>query len=140
MTPSLCQTCASMREVITPRRSRFLLCQLSRTDPAFPKYPPQPVVRCDGYRTTPLLAQRAGKGLCGADLEAPKQRSTMSEYVLRGGQAGAERLRLLGRVVGPTTEALLSQLPVVEGMHCLDVGCGLGAVTLELARRAGPSG
>jgi hypothetical protein len=39
-----------MREVITPKGSRFLLCQLSRTDPAFPKYPPQPVVRCDGYR------------------------------------------------------------------------------------------
>jgi hypothetical protein len=49
MTQSLCETCASMREVITPR-SRFLLCQLSATDPRFPKYPPQPVVRCDGYR------------------------------------------------------------------------------------------
>ncbi|HKB39933.1 MAG TPA: hypothetical protein VKD72_26090 [Gemmataceae bacterium] len=47
--PSLCETCASMREVITPRGSRFLLCRLSQTDPAFPKYPPQPVVRCDGY-------------------------------------------------------------------------------------------
>lgn len=50
MTQSLCETCASMREVITPKGSRFLLCQLSRTDPAFPKYPPQPVVRCDGYQ------------------------------------------------------------------------------------------
>jgi hypothetical protein len=39
-----------MREVITPKGSRFLLCQLSRTDPAYPKYPPQPVVRCDGYQ------------------------------------------------------------------------------------------
>jgi hypothetical protein len=48
--PSLCETCAAMREVITPKASRFLLCQLSRTDPAFPKYPPQPVVWCDGYR------------------------------------------------------------------------------------------
>jgi hypothetical protein len=47
---SLCETCASMREVVTPKGSRFLLCQLSRNDPAFPKYPPQPVVRCDGYR------------------------------------------------------------------------------------------
>jgi hypothetical protein len=47
---SLCDTCASVREVITPKGSRFLLCQLSRTDPAFPKYPPQPVVRCEGYR------------------------------------------------------------------------------------------
>jgi hypothetical protein len=50
MTPSLCETCAWMREVVTPKGSRFLLCQLSQTDPAFPKYPPQPVVRCDGYR------------------------------------------------------------------------------------------
>ena len=47
---SLCETCCSMREVVTPKGSRFLLCQLSQTDPAYPKYPPQPVVRCDGYR------------------------------------------------------------------------------------------
>jgi hypothetical protein len=50
MTRSLCETCAFMREVSTPRGSRFLLCQLSTTDPAFPRYPPQPVVRCDGYQ------------------------------------------------------------------------------------------
>lgn len=50
MIQSLCETCASMREVVTPKGSRFLLCQLSTNDPAFPKYPPQPVVRCDGYR------------------------------------------------------------------------------------------
>ena len=50
MSRSLCETCAWMREVVTPRGSRFLLCQLSKTDPAYPKYPPQPVVRCDGYR------------------------------------------------------------------------------------------
>ncbi len=51
MTYSLCETCASMREIITPKGSRFLLCQLSHCDLAFPKYPPQPVVRCDGYQT-----------------------------------------------------------------------------------------
>jgi hypothetical protein len=50
MTPSLCETRAWMREVVTPKGSRFLLCQLSKTDSAYPKYPPQPVVRCDGYR------------------------------------------------------------------------------------------
>lgn len=50
MNHSLCETCASMREVATPRGSRFLLCQLSKTDRTFPKYPPQPVVRCGGYR------------------------------------------------------------------------------------------
>ena len=50
MTPSLCETCAWMREVVTPKGSRFLLCRLSQTDPDYLKYPPQPVVRCDGYR------------------------------------------------------------------------------------------
>jgi hypothetical protein len=50
MIRSLCETCALMREVITPKGSRFLLCQLSKSDPAYLKYPPQPVVRCDGYR------------------------------------------------------------------------------------------
>ena len=49
MTQSLCETCALMREVVTPKGSRFLLCQLSQTNPDYPKYPPQPVVRCDGY-------------------------------------------------------------------------------------------
>jgi hypothetical protein len=41
-----------MREVKTPRGSRFLLCQLSLTDDAYPKYPPQPVVRCEGFKPT----------------------------------------------------------------------------------------
>ena len=50
MTSSLCETCARMRAVVTPKGSRFLLCRLSQTDPAYPKYPPQPVVRCDGYQ------------------------------------------------------------------------------------------
>ncbi len=46
---SLCETCEHVREICTAR-SAFLLCQLSITNTAFPKYPPQPVVRCDGYR------------------------------------------------------------------------------------------
>jgi hypothetical protein len=49
MTPSLCETCRNVREVRTAR-SRFLLCELSVTSAAFPKYPPQPVLRCDGYQ------------------------------------------------------------------------------------------
>ena len=48
---SLCETCQLMREVITPKGSRFLLCQLSKTSPEYPKYPPQPVVRCEGYQS-----------------------------------------------------------------------------------------
>jgi hypothetical protein len=47
---SLCETCAWVREVVTPKGSRFLLCRRSQTDPAFPKYPPQPVRQCQGYQ------------------------------------------------------------------------------------------
>ena len=47
---SLCERCGWVREVVTPRGSRFLLCGLSRDDPRYPKYPPQPVWRCDGFR------------------------------------------------------------------------------------------
>jgi hypothetical protein len=45
----LCATCENVREIRTAR-SRFLLCELSFTHACHPKYPPQPVVRCDGYR------------------------------------------------------------------------------------------
>ena len=47
---SLCETCQNVR-VICTERSRFLLCELSLTNAAYPKYPPQPVVFCDGYQT-----------------------------------------------------------------------------------------
>jgi hypothetical protein len=50
MIPSLCETYVWMPEIITPKGSRFLLCQLSPINLDFPKYPPQPVVRCDGYQ------------------------------------------------------------------------------------------
>ncbi len=46
---SLCESCGNVRAVCT-ERSRFLLCELSVTISSYPKYPPQPVVRCDGYR------------------------------------------------------------------------------------------
>ena len=59
---SLCETCTWVREVITPKGSRFPLCQLSRTDPAFPKYPPQPVVQCDGYRPREMSEQDTTQG------------------------------------------------------------------------------
>ncbi len=47
---SLCETCAFVQEAVTPKGSRFLLCRLSRSERAFPKYPPQPAVRCHGHR------------------------------------------------------------------------------------------
>jgi hypothetical protein len=46
---SLCESCKNMREVRTAR-SLFLLCELSIVNEDYPKYPPQPVVQCEGYK------------------------------------------------------------------------------------------
>jgi len=61
-------------------------------------------------------------------------------YVIRGGVEGRERLRLLSEVVAPSTRAFLAEVGIPAGASCLDVGCGGGDVTCELARAAGPSG
>lgn len=45
----LCGVCAHVRIVRNRRGSTFLLCGLSATDPAFPKYPPLPVLHCRGF-------------------------------------------------------------------------------------------
>jgi hypothetical protein len=44
----LCATCRHSRRVETPR-STFWLCERSRTDPSFEKYPRLPVRECPGY-------------------------------------------------------------------------------------------
>jgi hypothetical protein len=49
MTKSLCETCAWMREIVTPKGSRFLLCELSKVNAAYARYPGQPVIRCQGF-------------------------------------------------------------------------------------------
>jgi len=61
-------------------------------------------------------------------------------YVLRGGQAGAARLRLINRVKWPTTERLLATAGLRAGMRVLDLGCGGGAVTLKMAALVGAEG
>lgn len=63
-----------------------------------------------------------------------------SHYAIKGGIAGRERLRILSRTLHASTASLFEQLGVGKGMHCLDIGCGGGDVTVELARRVGPSG
>jgi 2-polyprenyl-3-methyl-5-hydroxy-6-metoxy-1,4-benzoquinol methylase len=62
------------------------------------------------------------------------------EYVLRGGEQGAERLRLLASVKWPTTKTLLERAGLRQGRDCLDVGCGIGAVSLQMAEIVGPPG
>ena len=61
-------------------------------------------------------------------------------YLIRGGFEGRERLRLLSQIIGPSTRALIDRVGILPGSVCLDVGCGGGDVTLELARVVGPAG
>jgi len=63
-----------------------------------------------------------------------------SHYVIRGGLEGRERLRLLARVMQPTTLSLFERIGLRAGAACLDVGCGGGDVTLDIARAVGADG
>jgi hypothetical protein len=45
----LCDRCRHQRLVRNTRGSTFSLCELSRTDPAFPRYPRLPVKSCAGF-------------------------------------------------------------------------------------------
>ena len=61
-------------------------------------------------------------------------------YVIRGGMEGRERLRILARVLQPTTRSLFGRIGLAPGMACLDAGCGGGDVTFELSRLIGEAG
>jgi hypothetical protein len=45
----LCDSCRHQRVVRNTRGSTFSLCERSKTDPAFPRYPRLPVIECAGY-------------------------------------------------------------------------------------------
>jgi hypothetical protein len=45
----LCAGCRFAHVIESERGSIFYLCERSRTDPAFPKYPRLPVLQCAGY-------------------------------------------------------------------------------------------
>ncbi|HJZ81452.1 MAG TPA: methyltransferase domain-containing protein [Pyrinomonadaceae bacterium] len=61
-------------------------------------------------------------------------------YVIRGGIQGRERLKLLARIMHSSTASLLDRAGISPGMKCLEIGCGSGDISIELARRVGPHG
>ncbi|MCB0712924.1 MAG: methyltransferase domain-containing protein [Ignavibacteriae bacterium] len=65
---------------------------------------------------------------------------TETSYIIKGGDSGADRLRILGEATWPSTERLLNKLHISSGMHSLDFGCGGGDVSVKLAQLVGPSG
>jgi hypothetical protein len=54
----LCDGCRHQRLVPNSRGSVFSLCERSRSDPAYPRYPRLPVERCAGFG--PRQEQGAG--------------------------------------------------------------------------------
>ena len=62
------------------------------------------------------------------------------KYVIEGGAEGRNRLRVLSNVFGPATRELLSQVGIRAGATCLDLGCGGGDVSRDLAQMVGPTG
>jgi hypothetical protein len=46
----LCPRCAWLRVLTSDRGSTFLQCGLAKQDPRFPRYPPQPVLACPGFK------------------------------------------------------------------------------------------
>jgi ubiquinone/menaquinone biosynthesis C-methylase UbiE len=61
-------------------------------------------------------------------------------YVLATGDAGADRLRLLQRVMEPGTSRALHAAGLGPGMKAVDIGCGIGMVTRQIANIVGPKG
>jgi 2-polyprenyl-3-methyl-5-hydroxy-6-metoxy-1,4-benzoquinol methylase len=66
--------------------------------------------------------------------------SIQSDYVL--GHTYREQLRLIrqARVLAPATEHLLRDAGIASGMRVLDIGCGMGDVTMLAAHLVGPQG
>jgi hypothetical protein len=52
----LCAACTCARQIISARGSTFWLCERSKTDPTFPRYPRLPVVVCSGFN--PVTPER----------------------------------------------------------------------------------
>lgn len=57
----LCPNCIHVRIVKSARESVFFLCNLSKTNPAFEKYPRFPVLRCWGYEPAGTRAESANR-------------------------------------------------------------------------------
>lgn len=64
----------------------------------------------------------------------------IESYVLGNAEQEHERLKLQGRFVEKLTVQFLVSAGLEPGMNVLDLGCGMGDVSLLAARLVGPSG
>lgn len=61
-------------------------------------------------------------------------------YIIRGGDSGATRLGVLSRAMHSGTLSVLSRAGLRSGMDVLDLGCGSGDITVEIAQLVGSTG
>jgi ubiquinone/menaquinone biosynthesis C-methylase UbiE len=85
-------------------------------------------------------AEAHGPQIAVMRLGATARIGRVAGYVIRGGQEGYDRLLVLAKVHRAETLGLFGRAGVGPGMRCLDVGCGGGEVTFDIATIVGPSG
>ena len=61
-------------------------------------------------------------------------------YALKDGSSGRKREQLLSKVLQPTSHAFFQKAGIRTGMNGLDLGCGGGDTTLQLAELVGSQG
>src|SRR4029077_12355448 len=61
-----------------------------------------------------------------------------TDYVFDYSQSEIERLKCQSEMLSPITERLLHSAGVTSGMRVLDIGCGVGDVTILAAALVGP--
>jgi hypothetical protein len=64
MNAGLCERCVHAHQILSSKGSVFYLCELSKVDSAFPRYPRLPVLECAGFRekTTAAVVPRPPTG------------------------------------------------------------------------------
>src|SRR6476661_7066044 len=63
-----------------------------------------------------------------------------STYVMGATEHERRRLSLQGSILNPLTDRFLRQAGLSVGMRVLDLGCGIGDISLIAARIVGPRG
>jgi SAM-dependent methyltransferase len=63
-----------------------------------------------------------------------------NDYLLAGGSAELERLRLQARVWEPEAEIMLDRIAIQPGWNCIDLGCGSMGILGPLSRRVESKG
>ncbi|MFN8180078.1 MAG: hypothetical protein U0167_19250 [bacterium] len=96
----LCARCRHARSIASRRGSEFLLCERSRTDPRFARYPPLPVRECPGFESAE------------AEAPAPEVNATSRQVVAAWWPLAASWL-LMGCEL-PAVSAVLARLPSPE--------------------------